>query len=133
LFNETKSGEAFYKRLRKLRERNSRSHELADVLEIFCLCLLLGFEGDETEDRRVWIRELVIEIAATRGKLPTLSAGASNLLESIPQHYDKPTRWLHHIGWAAVALVVICYLVAQWQVSGGASEISRLLQTGAIR
>jgi len=133
LFGETKSGEAFYKRLKKLRDRNSRSPELVDVLEVFCLCLLLGFEGDQKEDREAWIRELVIEITETRGKLASLSLGRSNLSEPTSKVFDKPTRWLHAVSWAVVIMAVICYLVANGQVSGDAGAISRLIQAGAIR
>ncbi len=44
LFGQTDAGVVFFEKLERLRSRRD-SRQLADVLEIFLLCLLLGFEG----------------------------------------------------------------------------------------
>jgi type VI secretion system protein ImpK len=44
LYNTAKAGEAVYDHLKSLRSRKD-SPELADILEVYCLCFLLGFEG----------------------------------------------------------------------------------------
>jgi type VI secretion system protein ImpK len=44
LFGQTDAGVVFFEKLERLRSRRD-SRQLADVLEVFLLCLLLGFEG----------------------------------------------------------------------------------------
>lgn len=44
LFNEANAGEVFFQRLDELKGQ-TESSGLADVLEVYLLCLLLGFEG----------------------------------------------------------------------------------------
>jgi type VI secretion system protein ImpK len=44
LFGQTDAGVVFFEKLERLRSRRDSRH-LADVLEVFLLCLLLGFEG----------------------------------------------------------------------------------------
>src|SRR5581483_2877283 len=44
LFGQTDAGVVFFEKLERLRARRDSRH-LADVLEVFLLCLLLGFEG----------------------------------------------------------------------------------------
>ena len=44
LFDQRSAGELFFKRLKELRA-NRDSQELAEVLEVYYLCLLLGYEG----------------------------------------------------------------------------------------
>jgi len=44
LFGEANAGEVFYHRLEELKGQTESSN-LADVLEVYLLCLLLGFEG----------------------------------------------------------------------------------------
>ena len=44
LFGQTDAGVVFFEKLDRMRSRRD-SQELADVLEVYLLCLLLGFEG----------------------------------------------------------------------------------------
>jgi type VI secretion system protein ImpK len=44
LYGESNAGEVFYERLNEL-SGDADSHRLADLLEVYLLCLLLGFEG----------------------------------------------------------------------------------------
>jgi type VI secretion system protein ImpK len=44
LFGQTDAGVVFFEKLERLRSRRD-STQLADMLEVFLLCLLLGFEG----------------------------------------------------------------------------------------
>ncbi len=44
MFGHNRAGEVFFENLRALLARQD-SHETADCLEMYCLCLLLGFKG----------------------------------------------------------------------------------------
>jgi type VI secretion system protein ImpK len=44
MFGHNRAGEVFFEHLRTLLTRQD-SHETADCLEIYCLCMLLGFKG----------------------------------------------------------------------------------------
>lgn len=44
LFGHNRAGEVFFDNLRTLLARQD-SHETADCLEVYCLCMLLGFKG----------------------------------------------------------------------------------------
>lgn len=51
LFQIANAGEVFFEKLEELRGRRN-SQDLADVLEVYVLCLLLGFEGRYSERQR---------------------------------------------------------------------------------
>src|SRR3954454_4032334 len=44
LFGQTDAGVVFFEKLERLRARRD-SQQLADILEVFLLCILLGFQG----------------------------------------------------------------------------------------
>src|SRR5580658_525165 len=44
MFGHNRAGEVFFEHLRALLARQD-SHETADCLEVYCLCMLLGFKG----------------------------------------------------------------------------------------
>src|SRR5271168_2651078 len=44
MFGHNRAGEVFFENLRGLLSRQD-SHETADCLEVYCLCMLLGFKG----------------------------------------------------------------------------------------
>jgi type IV/VI secretion system ImpK/VasF family protein len=122
LFGETNSGEAFYKRLEKIRGLGSLSAETIDVLEVYCVCLLLGFEGAYT-DRSVLINELVRDIQHVRGKAPALSFGNSNLSQTVSPTPDRPVRWMHRLAFAVAAVTLFLYAMAQWNLRSWTGNI----------
>lgn len=104
-YNEVDAGERFFDRLAEL-ERDPQRH--ADLLELYYLCLTLGFEGryrgavDATD---AWRRDLARLVADPTAKSASLSPNWAG--ETVP---DEPRRfrvplWVLAIGTAAVLLV----------------------------
>jgi len=73
-FGEFVAGEGFFKRLEKIR---SSMPLPMDLLEVFALCLIFGFEGQyrlhEREKLRGLVEDVTREIQAKRGDVPVLS------------------------------------------------------------
>ena len=62
LFGEQASGEIFFQCIDRLLARND-SPEDAEVLEVFALCLLLGYRGRHSANRQEGVRPIVTTIA----------------------------------------------------------------------
>jgi type VI secretion system protein ImpK len=70
LFEQRSAGEAFFKRLETLRAGRD-SQQLAEVLEVYYLCLLLGYEGKYAGGSKA---ELQLLMSNLRDRLERLSA-----------------------------------------------------------
>jgi type VI secretion system protein ImpK len=104
IFGKQVAGEAFFQYLTQLMARDS-SEDLADVLEVYLLCLLLGFRGryvhaaqDALDTIIARVGERVDRIREPSGRLapewaPTASASA-----------PAPDRWLRRLWTVAAAL-----------------------------
>lgn len=80
LFGQTDAGVVFFDRLQAFRSRADSAH-LADILEVFLLCLLLGFEGRYSGGLRGELNNITekvkLRIDDIRGRRPQISpAGA---------------------------------------------------------
>jgi type VI secretion system protein ImpK len=77
LFGHNVAGEVFFENLEKLDNR-SDSPEVADLLEVYCLCLLLGFKGRYSlsgpEAVRPLVESIMARIRRIRGPLTGLSS-----------------------------------------------------------
>lgn len=108
IFGGHMGGEIFFQHLRQLLSRQE-SEDLADLLEVFQLCLLLGFQGRysaERGDLRAMSSMTDEKIRRIRGSFGELSAGwAPPTGEKIARSRDP---W---VGWLAFAAVT-CLLVA---------------------
>jgi type VI secretion system protein ImpK len=98
LFGHNVAGESFYENLDALQKR-SDSADLADVLELYCLCLLLGFRGryalSGIDIVRPLTESIMSRIRRIRGPLVALSPSWS--VPSSPvatQRRDTGTRKL---------------------------------------
>jgi len=108
VFGEFLGGEAFFANLQSLLGQPD-SEELADVLEIYLLCLVLGFQGRyasggraELDELRRRTRDKIVRIRGPWGDLsPSWSPPGGN---EIPARRDPVTRWLG--GAAAIVIVV---------------------------
>jgi type VI secretion system protein ImpK len=104
IFGEFLGGEAFFANLQNLLGQPD-SEELADVLEIYLLCLVLGFQGRyagggraELDELRRRTRDKIVRIRGPWGDLsPSWSPPGGEEVGSRP---DWTTRWL---GWSAAA------------------------------
>ena len=127
-FNSFNAGEEFFDHLNKLRQRSSSNK---DVLEIFFLCLTLGFRGkyqlQSPENLRRIIDELNIELHPdTMGTFEGLSPNGKprDYLEQIIK--SKFPFWVYPA--AAIIILIIFYLIMSVSISDKASEIVETLK-----
>ena len=110
IFGDHMAGETFYQHLRTLMGRQD-SPDLADVLEVFDLCLLLGFHGryrsetSEVQRLRSGIRERIQRI---RGFEPLAPSAPLPPDEVAPDSRDP---WIRRLGILAVGGLIVCVLL----------------------
>ena len=112
LFGEHMGGEVFYENLRTLIGRQD-SEELADVLEVYQLCLLLGFRGrygaaGQSEALR-WAGGAAEKIARIRGAAGELAPGwMPPERETFPVQRDP---WIRRVAITALSLASAALLI----------------------
>jgi type VI secretion system protein ImpK len=105
LFGEHMGGQVLFENLRALLARQD-SEELGDVLEVYQLCLLLGFQGQyaaagQSEVPR-WAGAAAEKMARIRGGTPGLAPGwVPPERESFPVLRDP---WIRSVGFTALGL-----------------------------
>jgi type VI secretion system protein ImpK len=113
LFGGHMGGEAFFQNLQALLARQD-TDDLADVLELYQLCLLLGFQGRYggagRDELRGWTTATADKIARIRGAATALSpAWAPPTDEVIPVPKDP---WLRPLAYGAIAVFALSSVVA---------------------
>jgi len=122
LFGGHMGGETFFQNLHALLSRQD-TEDLADVLEVYGLCLRLGFQGRyggaAREELRGWATAVSDKIARTRGALGPLSPAWAPPGDEIIAAPKDP--WLRPLGYAAIAVLALTSLVSVlfwlWQQS----------------
>jgi type VI secretion system protein ImpK len=112
LFGGHTGGEIFFQHLHQLLTR-AESEQLADLLEIYQLCLLLGFQGRYSHLDQGELRGLIFAVAdkiqRIRGRPGDLSpAWAPPSGEVVAPARD---RWVHRLALIAGASFVIAWLL----------------------
>lgn len=144
MFGHNRAGEVFFDNLRTLLARQD-SQETADCLEIYCLCMLLGFKGKYALAASITTYlsgqgggasaqrpggEIQTLIRQAREKIDRIRGKASFLPDApAPQVKQIATvdPWSRGLGIAALALFVLTLLIfgGFWfALSSGASHIS---------
>lgn len=113
LFEAFNAGEAFFERLATF--RNPGSPDRADVLEVFHLCLCLGFKGrygdpSLADARNQLVQQVANDIRAARGGVNApLSPAWEPRGAAVPGPH--PGRWAGMPLWVVpVVLIVVCLL-----------------------
>jgi type VI secretion system protein ImpK len=130
LFGHHMAGETFFKNLHELMAKND-SHDLADLLEVYLLCLLLGFAGRYSMGSRGELRALA---NAADDKICRIRGGASALSPAwtLPEQATLKTGMdplVRKIGFAAAAcfvLAVVLFITYKLILGSGASSLSEL-------
>jgi type VI secretion system protein ImpK len=94
LFGQTDAGLVFFEKLDQFRSRRD-SEQLADILEVYLLCLLLGFEGRYSGVRRGELEgitdSLRMRIEYVRGRDDHISPSASPGARGDAQTPERPS------------------------------------------
>jgi type VI secretion system protein ImpK len=133
VFGEHRGGEVFFENLRALLARPD-SPELGDLLEVYHLCLLLGFQGRYAGQHRGELmaitREVSEKIQRIRGIQPDLTPSWG-----LPQGERVPVvkdPWVKRLGIVAAGLgiaVVLLFLVFTLALRPGAGELREVVDS----
>ncbi len=111
-FGEHMAGERFFDLLERIRQKGSRK---VDVLEVFCMCLILGFQGkyklDGPDELARLTRTVIDEAASFRGGLSSLARHWKIPEETVESPVHSIPQWAWMTG-AASILIVILFFVA---------------------
>jgi len=128
LYNHQLAGEIFFQELQKILRR-SDSPQTADLLEVYCLCLLLGFKGQYASEAelRSLTRQAEEKIRRVRGT-PDLSPRSGIPPDAIRLTQRDPwLRPLMVVAGSTFFLAVVLFIVFKLLLSSGAAQISALL------
>ena len=129
LFETFNAGEEFFDYLNKLRQRTSSNK---DVLEIYYLCLTLGFKGkyqlQSPENLRRIIDDLNMELHPEMYKLiETISPNGKphdTLIETVK---GKIPLWIYPA--AAVVICIVFYVFMSTSISAKASDLIEIIKS----
>ena len=130
MFGHHVAGETFFDNLEKLMSRTD-SHDVADVLEVYALCLLLGYKGryglSGPEATRPIIDSALDKIRRVRGPLAGLSPSWA-----VPEGgvvLAKRDPWVFPLALGALGCAVfgiLLFVVFKLRMLSGASDIHAL-------
>jgi type VI secretion system protein ImpK len=131
VFGDHRAGEVFFERLDTLLAQQD-SHEVADLLEVYLLCLLLGFRGRYGSGRSGELRSLA---SAAREKIARIRGDAGDLAprweppadEEVPRLVDP---WMRRLALAAIAafgLAALLYVVYRFSLTPGVERVKELV------
>jgi type VI secretion system protein ImpK len=137
MFGHNRAGEVFFDNLRMLLTRQD-SQETADCLEVYCLCMLLGFKGKyalassgyQGGAGARYGGEIQTLIHQAREKIDRIRGIMSFLPDAATPEVKKTAtvdRWSRGLGIAALVLLVLVLLAfgGFWfLLSSGAAQIS---------
>jgi type VI secretion system protein ImpK len=131
LFGGHTAGEVFFRNLQELLGRQD-APEIADCLEVYCLCLLLGFKGRYAlsggGDLQAFVRQARDKITRIRGNRYFLQTDVP-----LPEVKRVATidRWSRGLGITAACLLVIVILAFAGLFAALSSGVSQI-QNGTL-
>ncbi|MEQ1354759.1 MAG: DotU family type IV/VI secretion system protein [Candidatus Acidiferrum sp.] len=132
LFGGHVAGETFFQNIDALMRRPD-SAEVADVLEIYDLCLLLGYQGRYTLGNRGELRSIKESIADKIFRIRQDSGGLSPAwappTEGLPATRDPVMRWLLYAAIACFTLACLLFIGYKISLSSGVSELREMART----
>jgi len=128
LYGQQLAGEVFFQELQKVLNRPD-SQQTADLLEVYYLCLLLGFKGRYAAGGDLYsLRGAIQEkIRHVRGSLPTLSPHGAIPADAV--RLAQADRWVGRLAIGTTVLLVLAvgaFLVCKFMLLDGVSKISTL-------
>jgi type VI secretion system protein ImpK len=131
LFGGHVAGEIFFQSLQRLLERNE-SAQLADVLEVYQLCVLLGYRGKYGAGGQAELKALVDTVAQ---KIRRIRKDGGQLSPDWAPPAGGPVRagadpWLRRmviVAGCAVLLAVVLFVVFKFSLGSGVSSIQAFI------
>ncbi len=134
LFGTHMAGEVYFQNLQKLLGQTD-SPELADLLEVYYLCILLGFAGRYSVGNKGDLRAILDatgeKIWRVRGRFPDLSPAWRLPQEAARKAGGDP--WARNLGIAALAcfvLAVVLFLIFKLSLGSGISDLRMMALQG---
>lgn len=129
LFDTFNAGEEFFTNLDTLRQRTGSNR---DVLEIYYLCLVLGFKGkyqlQSPENLRRIIDDLNVELHPDLYKaIENISPQGNPPDEYISSSGGGRPVWIYPLG--AIVIIVLLEIIYSFLVSGSAESTAEVLKT----
>lgn len=134
LFGKAEAGVVFFEKLEQFRSRRD-SQELADILEVYLLCLLLGFEGQYAGKSRGDLDGIIqrtrMRVHDIRGRSHQISpTGAlpSDPLPSAPAPHSRDQFRFIVVGAlvAAILCFIVCFVSLRLDLSYTAGQLRNL-------
>jgi type VI secretion system protein ImpK len=128
LFGTSNAGMIFFEKLEHFRSRRD-SPQLGDILEVYLLCLLLGFEGryagglrGELESITEKVRRRIDDI---RGRSSQISPNASLPVEGMPVALspNRDTGRLRLVTLTVLVITILWYFALNWQLSWASAQV----------
>lgn len=110
-FGDTRAGETFYQYANRLLDRPCSS-DVADLLEVFQVCLSLGFEGSYPGERLRTRSVLQARLEECRLEVRE-KAAATPVLVQVPEVEERDWGWAMWAGGSAVGIAVL-FFVLRW-------------------
>ncbi len=130
MFGHHRAGEVFFENIERLLSRGD-SHSAADLLEIYSLCILLGYKGkyglSDLDTVRPVLDSIAEKIRRVRGPLPGLSPAWA-----VPEGNIQTTqgdRWIKRLAVGALAsvfLALLFFVMFKALLSSDASKVRGL-------
>ena len=130
LYGNQLAGETFFENLQRLLARPD-SQDLADLLEVYLLCLLLGYKGryglTGQESLRPVMDSVASKVSRCRGPLPGFSPSWKVPEGSLALAGSDP--WIGRLLWAAgicLVLAAILFVGFHWMLGHGISALQAI-------
>ena len=130
IFGDLMAGENFFRYLAELLARENQP-DLADVLEVYQLCLLLGFRGKYASNDQGNLQGLLLsiqqKIERIRGKRSAFdTAWKLPQTEKVEVARDPLQRPLVRAAFVAFGLSILLFLFFTWRLHASAGKVSEL-------
>jgi type VI secretion system protein ImpK len=128
------AGETFFQYAQQLLSRND-SPEVADILEVYYLCLLLGYRGrfsvGGAGELQATTDQIGFKIRRIRGSFRGLAPEWA--LPADPPRSQAADPWVRRLTWAAIGcavLLVVFFVVFKLTLSSGVSDLRAIATQG---
>ena len=128
LFGQTDAGVVFFEKLEHFRSRRD-SKQLADILEVYLLCLLLGFEGRYSGGLRAELESIAERVRRRiddiRGRSSQLSPNGGLTSYATPAAPGAPQRFSRFrvVTFAALIVTILWFLCLKLNLIGASDQL----------